>query len=219
MTKTPAITNNLQTGSTQIELAENGAATIKSTTQLTGKLHEVYRYLAHNYNQTEQEKWFLKNQAFPTFEVEKLEVSADNLAPTASCDYTIKVNRYASKAGKRMFVPLNLVNKMNRSLPKDNDRQQPLEFELGYEDTDEIRFKLPSSYKVESLPKSIAPITSPYGTYSIQIIEKEDTILYKRNLKLNAIKVPAEEYDAVRDFYKQIKKLDQTKLVLVRRSA
>jgi len=108
---------------------------------------------------------------------------------------------------------------MGRSLPKDDDRHQPLEFELGYEDSDEISFKLPSSYKVESLPKNIQPITSPYGTYSVEVIEQKDTIIYKRNLKINALTVPAEEYDAVRAFYKKIAKFDQAKLVLVRRSA
>jgi len=90
LTKTPAITNNLQTGSTQIELIENGAAIVKCATKLTGKLHEVYRYIANNYDQTEQEKWFIKTQDFSTFEVEKLDLTADNLTPTANCNYTIK---------------------------------------------------------------------------------------------------------------------------------
>jgi len=219
LTKTPAITNNLQTGKTKIALKEDGSAIVICATKLTGKLHEFFRYLVNNKGQVEQEKWFLKNQEFPAFKVEKLDLSVDNLTPTANCNYTINVKRYASKAGKRMFIPLNLVNKMSRSLPKDDNRQQPFELKTSYEDSDEITFQLPSSYKVESLPKNIKPITSPYGTYSVEIIEKEDTIIYKRNLKINSITVPASEYNAVRDFYKKIKKLDQTKLVLVRRSA
>lgn len=219
LTKTPAITNNLQTGQTKIALKEDGSAIVVCATKLTGRLHELFRYLVHNQDQTEQEEWFLKNQDFPAFDIEKLDLSVDDLTPVANCDYTINVKRYAAKAGKRMFIPLNLVNKMSRSLPKDDNRQQPLELKTSYEDNDEIIFQLPPNYKVESLPKNIKPMTSPYGTYSVEIIEKEDTIIYKRNLKINSITVPASSYNAVRDFYKKITKLDQTKLVLVRRSA
>ncbi len=219
LTKTPAITNNTQIGKTSIKLGENGSATVNTTTKLTGKLHEVFRYLVHNYSQEEQEKWFTKNQEFPTFEIEKLDLSAADNASEADCDYTLKVNRYATKAGKRLFVPLNLVNQMNRSLPKDNNRKQPVEFELEYEDKDEIIFQLPSSYKVESMPKGVEKITSPYGTYSVEITEKEDTVIYKRSLKINAVKVPAEEYETLREFYKKISKLDKTKLVLVQKPA
>lgn len=219
LTRTPAIDNNLQKGKTQITLGEDGSAKVKSATSLTGKLHEVYRYLVNNYSPTEQEKWFAKNQDFPTFTIEKLDLSASKSAPSAKCDFTIKVNRYASKAGKRLFIPLNLVNTMGRSLPKDEDREQPVEFELGYEDSDEITFQLPSSYKVESLPKSIEKIDSPYGSYSVEIIEKDDTIIYKRFLKINPVKVPASEYNDLRNFYKKIAKMDKAKLVLVRRAA
>ena len=219
LTRTPAISNNYQKGKTQITLGEDGSAKVECVTTLTGKLHEVFRYLVHNYSQEDQEKWFTKNQDFPTFDIEKLELSVKQSAPEAKCEYAIKVNRYASKAGKRLFVPVNLINKMGRTLSKDEDREQPVEFELGYEDTDEITFKLPSSYKVESLPKSIEQIDSPYGSYSVEIIEKEDTIIYKRQVKINPVKVPASQYNALRDFYKKIVKMDKAKLVLVRRSA
>ena len=219
LTKTPAITENFQKGKTEIAIGEDGSATINCTTKLTGRLHEVFRYLVNNRSQEEQEKWFIETQSFPTFEVEKLNLAVNKNAPEADCNYTIKVNRYASKAGKRLFVPINLVNQMRRSLSKDEDRKQPLEFDLGYEDTDEITFKLPASYKLESLPKGIEKMESPYGTYSVEIQEKEGQIIYKRHLKINPIKIPASEYNDLRDFYKKIAKRDKAKLVLVRRSA
>ena len=192
---------------------------MKCATKLTGKLHETFRYLVHNYSQEEQEKWFTRSQEFPTFEIEKLDLAVEDDASEADCNYTLKVNRYATKAGKRLFVPLNLVNQMKRSLPKDENRKQPVEFELGYEDSDEIIFTLPSSYKIESLPKGVEKITSPYGSYSVEITKKENTIIYKRYLKINAVNVPANEYDTLRDFYKKIAKLDKAKLVLVQKPA
>lgn len=219
LTKTPPINNNTQTGKTTIELKGDGAATINCTTQFTGKLHEGYRYIANNYDPTEQKKWFTKNQGFSTFDIEKLAITVDESSPTANCGYTIQVNRYASKAGRRLFVPLNLVNKLGRSLPKNENRQQPLTFKLGFQDEDEITFKLPYNYKIESLPKNIETITTPYGTYTIEITQKEDTVVYKRKLTIHATTIPAEEYEQVRNFYKKIAKLDQAKLVLVKRPA
>ena len=219
LTKTPSITNNSQIGKTSIAIGEDGSAIVKCATKLTGKLHEVFRYITNNYSQEDQEKWFSRNQAFSTFEIEALNLTVEDNASEAGCEYAIKVNRYASKAGKRLFVPMNLVNQMKRSLPKDESREQPVEFKLGYEDSDEISFQLPSSYKIESLPKSIEKITSPYGTYSVEIIEKEDKVVYKRHLKINAVTVPAEEYNSLREFYKKVTKMDKIKLVLVRKTA
>lgn len=219
LTNTPAITNNTQIGKTEVKIKGNGSAVVNCATKLTGKLHETFRYLVHNYSQEEQEKWFTRSQDFPAFEIEKLDLTVDDNKSEAGCDYTLNVNRYATKAGKRLFVPLNLVNQMQRSLPKDENRQQPVEFELGYEDSDEITFKLPYNYKIESLPKGVEKIASPYGTYSVEITKKEDTVIYKRHLKINAVNVPANEYNALRDFYKKIAKLDKTKLVLVQKPA
>ncbi len=219
LTKTPAITNNIQQGKTQITLQENGGAKVTCNTKFTGKLHDYYRMLIEQASPEEQEKWFIKNQAFPTLEIEKLNFSAAPDKPEASCVYNIQVNRYASKAGKRLFVPLNLVNPFYRSLPKVDNRQQPVAFKQVYTDEDEIIFQLPPSYKVESLPKNKDTITSPYGEYTIEIIEKNDTIIYKRLLKLNAVSIPAAEYEQLRAFYQQIAKMDKAKLVLVRRSA
>ncbi|MEM1124444.1 MAG: transglutaminase-like domain-containing protein [Bacteroidota bacterium] len=147
LTKTPKIDQNQQTGETTISLTNEGAATINCNTQLTGKLHESYRYIVHNYSPDKQQKWFVRNQDFPTFQTKKLDLSVSKTAPEANCNYTIQVNRYASKAGKRLFVPLNLVNKFGRSLPKAANRTQPIAFELGYEDTDEKMQRLLSEQK------------------------------------------------------------------------
>ena len=218
LTTTPAITENNQVGKTQITLVSDGSAEIKCETQFSGRLHEVIRYLTNNYAQEDQEKWFKGNQAFPTFDIEKLELSASKNAPEAECNYKIKVNRYASKAGKRLFVPLNLINQMGRSLPKVKDRKQPISFELGYQDADEITFIIPADYKVESIPKNIESISSPYGTYQIEIEENEGSIVYKRKLTLNPIEVSPTEYQSVRDFYKKIAKFDSAKLVLIKKT-
>lgn len=219
LTKTPAITNNVQQGKTQITLQDNGGAKVTCNTKFTGQLHDYYRMLIEQTSPEEQEKWFIKNQAFPSIVIEKLNFLAAPDKPEASCNYSIQVNRYASKAGKRLFVPLNLVNPFYRTLPKVDNRQQPVAFKKAYTDKDEIVFQLPASYKVESLPKKEATITSPYGEYTLEIIEKDNTIIYKRQLKLNAVTVPAADYEQLRAFYKQIAKMDKAKLVLVRRSA
>ena len=57
LTRTPAISNNFQKGKTQIILGEDGSAKVECATTLTGKLHEVFRYIVNNYSQEDQEKW------------------------------------------------------------------------------------------------------------------------------------------------------------------
>jgi hypothetical protein len=218
LTKTPAISDNKQIGKTIISLTDKGAAKVESTTKLTGILHEYYRSVMND-SKEEQAKWLRNSQDFSTFDIEKLSISAEKVAPISNCDYTINVSRYASKAGKRLFVPINLVNQLKITLPKTTQRKYPLVMKLAYEDIDEIIIKLPTSHKVESLPKKNQVLESPYGSYKVEIEEQEGQIIYKRNLKLNAIEIPPSEYEDLRKFYKAVRKMDNVKMVLVLKPA
>lgn len=125
-------------------------------------------------------------------------------------------NNYANKVGDRMLVVLNSFNR-NTFVPKKyRDRQLPLILKRGFKDTDEVEIQLPLNYKIEALPNS-KTITNKFGSYTLEITKKDANILvYKRQFVINEGVFNKEEYAAYRDFYKQVAKLDNSKLVLIK---
>ena len=211
---TPSNTEEAQIGATTIALTATGGATITNQTLFKGTAHESFRRKAVYASKEEQEKWFLKYQNFPSFSIEELTFSASDTTAEAQCGYTIKVPRYASKAGKRLFIPLNKVNPLGMSLSKDSDRVHPVALSQTFKETDQIILQLPEGYTIESLPKPTA-LESPYGTYTTTLEVVDQTIVFKRNLTLPAQQVPAAEYEQLRAFLKAILKADSAKMVLV----
>jgi len=129
---------------------------------------------------------------------------------------TIEASNYAQKSGDRMLLTLNAFSQ-NTSVPKRIiNRQLPVEIQNGYIDRDSITINLPKNYKIESLTNS-EKISSEFGTYSIEVIKLNDnTLIYKRNLRVYQGNYPKEAYEAFRKFKKDILSKDQTKTILIK---
>lgn len=219
LTRTPMIPveKNAATRKVDIQLSENGEATVINSTLLTGPQQENIRYFEKNYSKEELEKWFLYTTSLPSCEIKKLEIQADRDHPKALLNYEVSVRKYGSKGGKRMFVPANCINPFDDVPDALENRQHPVVVKRGYVESDEITLHLPEGYEVESIPKSAIELTSEFGDYTIDIENNKETgqLVYKRKLKILPVDLPAERYDALREFYLQIAKMDKMKVVLV----
>ena len=81
-------------------------------------------------------------------------------------------------------------------------------------DVDEIKITLPSTLQVMYIPENKV-ITSKYGEYSVEISKiDEHHYVYKRTIRSDEGKYPKEEYDLYRTFKKNIRKYDNSKIVL-----
>jgi len=74
-------------------------------------------------------------------------------------------------------------------------------------------------FEVESIPNETINLESEFGKYQVNIEVKESEIIYTRLLEIYAIELPADQYQSLRDFYKEIAKADGMKLVLVKKKA
>lgn len=214
--QTPPVAQNERLGETTIILNEKGGAMIQSTTQFNGIPHERFRSKAVYTSKEEQEKWFLEEQHFPAFTIEKLSFDASDSTAISTCAYEITVSRYGTKAGKRLFVPLNKVNPFSINLSRDHTRLHPLELSKNINEEDQITFQLPTDYAIESLPKPVE-IETDFGTYHAKAIASTDKrITYTRRLTIPKQTIAADQYQKLRLFFKNINKMDNTKVVLVK---
>src|SRR5690606_35229160 len=76
--------------------------------------------------------------------------------------------RYASRAGNRILLPLHFLNPSTYDLPNDSNRKLPLEIQRGRTYKETFSFILPAGFEPESVPEN-ASISNEFGTFSTQI--------------------------------------------------
>ncbi len=175
------------------------------------------KYRIENYEAREKDLMYKKRWRYiNTLNIEDIVIENDKDSIQFKEVVKFKARNYAKKAGNRLLFAINALNR-NRHIPdRYRNRTLPVKVKRGFIDRDEIEIKLPEGFKVESLPKNKV-ISNKFGSYRMEIEEKNANILvYKREFIINDGEYPKEEYAAFRDFYKQVSKLDNAKVALLK---
>ena len=124
---------------------------------------------------------------------------------------------YSKVIGERMLVNINVLNR-NKYVPdRYRNRKLPFKIKRGFKDVDEVEIKLPNGYTMEAVPEGEF-IENKYGSYKTEILKKdENTLVYKRHFIINDGEYPKEDYASYRDFYKEVSKLDNAKMALIKK--
>lgn len=132
-------------------------------------------------------------------------------------DISFQATNYTKKAGDRMLLTVNALNR-NLEIPdRYRDRKLPLKVKRGFKDVDEVVIKLPLDFKIESAPKNVE-IENKFGSYKAEIETiDENTVIYKREFILNDGEFPKEDYEAFREFYKDVSIQDNSKIALIKK--
>ena len=121
---------------------------------------------------------------------------------------------YASFSGNQMLIPINAFNKTLSTPKRFRNRKLPFKTSNSFIDIDEVEITLPSNFTVEYMPTNIE-IESKFGFYSIQVTKIAEHIYnYRREFRMVEGEFPKEEYEAYRKFRKQIRKYDNSKIIL-----
>ena len=125
---------------------------------------------------------------------------------------------YASTSGDRILFTANVFNKNSHVPNRYRNRKLPFEIQRGYLDEDEFTIQLPDGYVIEAIPKEKI-LTTDFGNYKVSFKKNEqsNTVLYTRSLLLKNGSYPKEKYASYRDFRKQISKLDNAQIVLIKK--
>jgi transglutaminase-like putative cysteine protease len=215
--KTPALdaTTNGQTSKATIQLAADGSATLKNESILRGAFQDDMRSILTNSSKEEFRKRFQESHKLPTFKIEALETSVERKKPEVNINYTFSFEKYGSKAGTRLFVPVNLHNAFDDTPAPTEKRVHPIEAGgSGYTETVETTLNLPEGYDVETIPTPKTELNSIYGSYSSTIEKLEKSVIFRRTMTIKPVNQPAEKFNEFRDFYKKMQQADAAKVVL-----
>lgn len=214
---TPALTgeDNRVVGKTTVTLAEDGAATVVGKLRFAGSRHESFRQRRAYSSRKELEDWFVGQSNLPAPVLESLDIQTAPDAPEAVCRYRAASARFASKAGRRLFIPLNAIRPLNSVPEKMEERRYPIRGDEAFTEVDTVVFHLPEGFQVESMPRAPAVVESSFGAYEARVERAEGTLVYIRRLQLRRHCLPAADYERFRSFYQEVAKADKAMAVLV----
>ena len=128
-----------------------------------------------------------------------------------------KATGYSKTIGNRMLVNVNALNRSKFVPDRYRNRKQPLLIKRGFTDVDEVEIKLPEAFNIEALPESKS-IENKFGSYSFEVSKKDETtLIYKRTFVVTDGQYPKEDYEDYRNFYKEVSKLDNAKMALIKK--
>jgi hypothetical protein len=169
-----------------------------------------------NAEREDQKASLRKSINFPNFKLEDFKFSQEKKRiPLAELEMKMSIEKYGSVSGKRLFIPLNFLNKVS-SVPKViENRTANFKLSFAFHDADTIVYSIPENYKIEYKPEDVS-VHTEFGEYHVNIAINKKEITYTRNRKMNKGVYPPEAYSDFIKFYKKMVKADKMKLVLVK---
>ena len=197
-----------------VEIDENGNGNAALNLSYYGlNYDEVFSFI--HQDKDSQEKWLYDNFYIPNAEIEQFSIEDNpDRIPSANIFIDLKLEKYAGKSGKRLFIPLNKIDAINSIPPNRDERNFDIFIRNAHIESDSIVFTIPEGYSVEHLPGEVE-LDTRYGSYSVSVSTEGRKVNYIRELKINKGRYPASGYTDLYEFYKSIVKSDKAKLVLI----
>jgi hypothetical protein len=132
--------------------------------------------------------------------------------PSFLVDYDVETSLYGTLTGNRLFVPVNPFRSQYDWFKKQG-RKYDIDVRQGFNDIDEIFIAIPDNYEIESLPESFS-LSTVYGNFASHIISQDNGIVVRQSFYFPQGRYSVTEYNAIRDFFKQINAIYDSKIVL-----
>jgi hypothetical protein len=134
-------------------------------------------------------------------------------ASTLVAEYDLKVQGWASGAGKRALVPMGLFSATEKHVFEHANRVHPIYFEYPFEKIDEVTIDLPLAWKVSSLPAAQNQDAKAV-LYVMKAEDDKGTLHVTRRLRVDLVMVDPKSYPVLRSFFQVVRSGDDQQVVL-----
>lgn len=207
--------SNYMKNITNVVLNEEGSAEIQIDTKYGNAQYEdqLGMMLSEPVN---QRKKIMNSFSIPNIEIKTLSYTQpDKTQPVINANIQLKSSQLLTQGGDKLFLTLNLLNRVENTLNTIEDRKTPFAVSYGYMDQDEVVYTLPKGFKVEFIPKDIV-IDSEFGKYTATVVAKDNTLIYKRSILVTKKTYPAAKYNEYVAFRKKLYQADKQKTILAK---
>ena len=199
--------------------AIDNAGTLKGSVTISSRGIQYDSKFGNEEKSAEERTKFYKNYFWHinNLNLEKINFTNDKENVEFQEAISLQVANYATISGGRMMFSINAFNPLRAVPQRYRTRNNPFEVDRGFADYDEITIQLPYNYAVEAKPDPFE-IKNKFGHYKTEyILTADHTLQYKRTYQLNAGLYEKDEYDTFRKFIESIGKMDNAKIVLIKK--
>lgn len=120
---------------------------------------------------------------------------------------------WAASAGRRTLLPVGLFGGSEKHVFEHAARVHPNYFSYPYSDLDVVTIKLPAGAQATSLPPP-GRFDAKTCLYEITADQQDGTLHLNRSLMVNVIMVDPKYYGPLRNFFLNVRNLDEQQVVL-----
>ena len=211
-----SINDNLKSRNAKVSISSDGNGNaIVSTLHKCIFYDKIYTLIREN--QEEKKRELYQRIHIPSFSIDSFAFKeSKEQIPFINEFLALKLNNYATVSGNRIFIPLNLMNRLTDVPKKSDTRKSDVIVRRSFQNIDTITYKLPHDYKIENIPQGKSLIT-PFGEYQYSIrIKDNNEAEYIRIFKLFKGNYPVSSYDDFVKFFEQVSFNDNAKIVLLK---
>ncbi len=218
LVNTPSYTakDNSLSRSIKVTFNEDGTALANIQSLYTGIMQDRLWVMVKTNPNEELRKNLIERLNLPSSIIQSFgyETIADDI-PKVLEKAQLQLNKYATITGKRFSIQLNMLSRMNFVPRAVANRTQPIRLRNAFNYTDTIIYTIPAGYSLESKPQN-TNIKTEFGDYISDITIKNNQIIYRRTFSMHIGKFGAEKYTDLVNFYSNISKADNARVVLVK---
>ncbi len=202
----------------------NITANVTQTGNIEAKVSTLYSGLQYDnisgildLSDQEKEKKLQEIISIPNMEIKSFSYKNNKaLLPSIEENLELNIKKYASISSKRLFLPVNILNKVDYIPRKIQQRRTDIVLRHGYTDTDTIVYSIPKGFDLEYIPENVNSKTK-FGEFSAKFEFKEGKLYYIRKRIKNIGIFPASDYEELRNYYKIMYKADKESAVFVKK--
>lgn len=128
-------------------------------------------------------------------------------------EFDLKVPGWASGAGRKALLPVELFGNAEKHLFEHGNRTWPIYFEFPYKEIDTLNIELPLGWQVGSLPGEVNQ-DAKAAQYTLKVENKNGVLHIERILRSDLMLLPKESYPALRGFFSGVRTGDDQQVVL-----
>jgi hypothetical protein len=201
----------------QLSLDPDGSLSGTLTVRFTGQRAFTRRLDARNEDETGRKKiisdeikaWL---PASATFELTSL-AGWEKIEDPIEAQGKVSLPNFATLAGHRVLLPLDLYTAGARQLLASTQRKQDVYFAYPFSAVDDFTIQLPAGLQTTNLPKpQVVKLASEFH-YESSVVQEGNVLHIQRKQSVNGVRYPVDSYVDIRSFYSLAKANDEQQLV------
>ncbi len=209
-------TKNILNKQLNLKINESGNATANYTLKASGLVFEDYGFLGVA-TEKNQKDYLLTNLPINNLTINDFNlINEGDENPSALLTIDFDAGNYASRAGDRLFVPLNHLSPLRIKLPTAKNRAYDVYFEYPMTEESDFYYEIPDAYEVEHLPEA-QHLENNYISYQNHCELRDNKVVFTRKFSIHTKIIPKEDYKELQETLEQIKQHDNAKFVLKRK--